>query len=73
VSLETPLPVMTLKDAAALLGIKPDTLRHAAQDDHGRRGEMAAIAKRLNARKPGRDWIVDRDAVEAELRRRGQP
>jgi hypothetical protein len=66
------LPFVTLKEAAAALGVKPDTLRHACQDDHGRAGEMAALARRLKAQKPGRDWIVDRDALEAEVARRAR-
>ncbi len=43
---------MTLKEAAALLGVTPDNLR-------------GAIARRsLNAKKLGRDWIVSPREVE---------
>lgn len=43
---------MTLREAAALLGVTPDNLRGAIK-----RGS-------LQARKLGRDWIVEEDEVE---------
>lgn len=47
-----PAAAMTLKDAAALLGVTPDNLR-------------AAIARgSMKARKLGRDWIVTPAEVE---------
>ena len=43
---------ITLRDAAARLGIKPDTLLKAIK-----RG-------RMNARKVGRDWLVEESEIE---------
>ena len=47
---------MTLKEAAAVLGLKPDTLRKQAQ-----RGV-------LRAERQGRDWYVTPKEVERYLR-----
>lgn len=44
---------MTLKEAAALIGRKESTLRHAA------------IRKTLAAEKFGRDWFVTQEALDA--------
>lgn len=49
---------MTLREAAAILGITPDTLR------------QAIAAGRLKATKRGRDWFVDRREVERYGRER---
>lgn len=62
--------IVTLKTAAAQLGITASMLRHECQYDHGREGRQGALARRLNARRIGRDWYVDRDALQAEIDRR---
>ena len=68
------LSIMTLKDAAGRLGVRAATLRKGAYnrqeygEDHGTEGQ--AMAARLGAQKIGRDWYVDRAAVEAEVERR---
>lgn len=48
------LAAVTLKEAAALLGVRPDTLRQALHAD----------PPRLNAEKIGRDWHVTPREVE---------
>jgi excisionase family DNA binding protein len=46
---------MSLKEAAEYAGVRPVTLRWAAEN------------KRLEAQKVGRDWITTREAVDAYL------
>lgn len=57
--------ILTLKEAAGLLGISPSTLRHQAR------------AGRVRARLIGKTWIATRDEIEryrrANLRRPGRP
>jgi len=65
-------PYLTLIEAAAALGVTPGRLRWAA--NHRRNGDAseAALAGRLEIQKlpGGRDWLVPRPALEAELARR---
>lgn len=62
-------PYLTLRQAGAMLGVKAATLRQLAcriaADD-----EDSPQARRLKAVKLGRDWFVDRGAVEAEVAHR---
>jgi hypothetical protein len=57
--------IVTLKDAARLLGISPSTLRHQAR------------AGRMRARLIGKTWVATRDEIEryrrANLGRPGRP
>lgn len=61
-------PLLTLREAGEILGVKAATLRQLAgreaSDD-----ERSPRARRLKAVKLGRDWFVDRVAVEAEAAR----
>lgn len=69
--MSTDLPIVTIVEAARLLGIKHDTLRHQCQFDHGKWADrQGLLASRLGAQKIGRDWYVDRALLDAELARR---
>lgn len=67
-----PLPYVTLKQAAAALGVTADSLRHAAQDRRWGIASDNALAGRLGIKKlpGGRDWLIPRERLEAELARR---
>ena len=60
-------PLLTLREAAARLGVKASTLRQQAQDEWNGRPGPTARARRLGVTKLGRDWFVDRVAVEREV------
>lgn len=64
-----PRPWLTLREAAARLGVKPSTLRQQAQDEWNGSPGPSARARRLGVVKLGRDWFVDRVAVEREVAR----
>lgn len=61
-------PFLTLRQAAAILHVSPVTLRQLAGRDASE-DENSPRARRLRPVKLGRDWFVDRLAVEAEARR----
>lgn len=63
-------PLLTLREAAARLGVKPATLRQQAQGERNGFEGPSPRARRLRARKLGRDWFVDRVAVEREAQLR---
>lgn len=54
---------VTTAYAAQRLGVTRGYLQHAALEER-------AIARRLRMTKPGRDWIIPIDALEAEVDRR---
>lgn len=58
-------PLLTLAEAAPLLGVTPGTLRQQAQREWNGR-PATPRARRLGVVKLGRDWFVDRVAVERE-------
>lgn len=63
--------IVTLVEATAALGLARDTLRGAAR--HARDGlasEESALAGRLGMRRLGRDWVVPRHRLDAEVARR---
>lgn len=64
-----PHPLLTLREAASLLGVQPATLRQQAQDEWAGTPGPSARARRLGVVKLGRDWFVDRVAVEREAAR----
>lgn len=60
-----PRELLTLREAAEMMGIKAATLRQEilAEVDHG----GSPKARRLGAVKRGRDWFLSRAAVAAEI------
>lgn len=61
-------PLLTLREAADLLGVKAVTLREGAQAERNGRDGPSPRLRRLGVVKLGRDWFVDRAAVEREAR-----
>jgi hypothetical protein len=63
------LPIVTLIEAADALGVTADSLRQAA---NRRLGDASghALAARLGVARIGRDWLIPRDRLLAELERR---
>lgn len=59
-------PLLTLAEAAPLLFVTPGTLRQQAQREWNGRLGPTPRARRLGVVKLGRDWFVDRVAVERE-------
>lgn len=62
-------PYLTLREAAVRLGVKPSTLRQQAQHEWNSYPGPSARARRIGVVKLGRDWFVDRVAVEREVAR----
>jgi hypothetical protein len=65
-----PLQVVTLREAAAALGITAQTLKQSANNRRNGFASDRALAGRLGIVKPGRDWLVPRSNLERELERR---
>jgi hypothetical protein len=63
---------MTLREAAALLYVTPANLRQLANRERND-GERSPTAARLKPTRVGRDWLVRRAAVEAEIAFRAKP
>jgi len=68
-----PVDLVTLAEASRALGtIKPQGLRTAAQQRRDGIASEKALAARLGMRRIGRDWLVPRDRLEAEVARRAE-
>lgn len=66
-----PADAMPISEAAALLGVTPDYIRHQCQPDSGRlANHPGLLAQRIGTVKVGRDWLCSRAAVQAEIARR---
>lgn len=64
---------VTLTEASrALKTIKPQGLRTAAQQRRDGSASETALAARLGMRRFGRDWLIPRDRLEAEVARRAE-
>jgi hypothetical protein len=68
------LPYVTLIEAADALGITADRLRHAANDRRDGIASNNALAGRLGIFRlaGGRDWMIPREALLAEIARRSE-
>lgn len=70
-ALVPPVELVTLAEASRALGtIKPQGLRSAAQQRRDGLASETALAGRLGMRRIGRDWLIPRDRLEAEVVRR---
>lgn len=65
------MPYATLQEAADALGVRKSSLRLAHMRERDGLVTHNALAGRLRMEKIGRDWYVPRDALLAELKRRG--
>ena len=63
-------PYLTLREAAAMLGVTAANLRQLIGRDASE-GEASPRAHRLRPVRLGRDWFVERSAVEAEVAAHG--
>lgn len=71
VALIPPVEWVTLTEASrALKTIKPQGLRTAAQNRRDGSASETALAARLGMRRFGRDWLIPRDRLDAEVARR---